>query len=183
MRKAIIGLMMVFAVTTLATSANASNVGFSFGINIGVPATVYAPPPVVYAPPPVVIDSPPEFVAQPGLGFYAAMGTPYDLFYAANGYYLYRGNMWYAAPNYNGPWVQVGYRTIPWSLRRYPMARIRYMRDEGCRHYYDDDNYGYRHFRPERNDWRDRHARWDGEDPREVGHSHHYRHWENDDED
>ena len=173
MRKAIIGLMMVFAVATLATSANASNVGFSFGINVGVPAPVYAPPPVV-------IDSPPEFVAQPGMGFYAAMGTPYDLFYADNGYYLYRANTWYAAPDYNGPWVQVGYRSIPWGLRRYPMARIRYMRDEGFRHY-DRDNYGYRHFRPEWSDWRDRHARWNGENPRE--HRHHYRDWRNDGDD
>ncbi len=173
MRKSITGLMIVFAVTTLASSANASNVGFNFGINVGnVPAPVYAPQPVV-------IDEPPEFVAQPALGFYAAVGTPYDLFYAANRYYLCRGNAWYASPYYNGPWVQVGYRTIPWGLRRYPIAKIRYIRDEGYRHH-DDDYNDYRQFRP---DWRDRHARWEGGKPCEVAHRHNERHWEDDDED
>ncbi len=173
MRKGITGLMIVFAVATLASSANASNVGFNFGLNVGnIPAPVYAPPPVV-------IDQPPEFVAEPSMGFYAAVGTPYDLFYAANRYYLSRGNMWYAAPNYNGPWVQVGYRTIPWSLRRYPISRIRYMRDEGG----GDDYNQYRHFRPEWNDRRYRHARWEGVKPCEVAHHRHERHWRDDDED
>ncbi len=113
------------------------------------------------------------------MGFYAAVGTPYDLFFAANRYYLCRGNMWYAAPNYNGPWVQVGYRSIPWSLRRYPIARIRYMRDRAG----DDDYYEYRRFRPVWNDWRNRHARWEGEKPCEVRNHRDERRWEDDDDD
>lgn len=169
--------MIVIAVATLVSSANASNVGFNFGLNIGnVPEPVYAPQPVV-------IEEPPEFVAQPAMGFYAAVGTPYDLFYAANRYYLCRGNMWYAAPNYNGPWVQVGYRAVPWNLRRYPIVKIRHMRDEGSRRYLEDDNYGYRHFRPEWSDWRERRARWQEEKPCEVKYQRHSRRWENDDDD
>jgi hypothetical protein len=164
--------MIFVALATLAPRAHASNVGFNFGINIGnVPAPVYAPQPVV-------IDEPPEFVAQPAMGFYAAVGTPYDLFYAANRYYLCRGNMWYAASYYNGPWVQVGYRALPWSLRRYPIAGIRYMRDEGGGYDYNE----YRRFRPEWNDWRDRHAGWEGERPNEVEHHRHDRHWGDDDD-
>ncbi len=177
MRRSIIGLMIVIAVATLAPRAHASNVGFNFGVNIGnIPAPVYAAPPVV-------IEEPPEFVVQPALGLYAAVGTPYDLFYAANRYYLSRGNGWYTAPYYNGPWVQVSYRELPWGLRRYPIARIRYFRDEGCRHNGDDDNYDYRHFRPEWQDWRDRQARWEGEKPCAVAHHRHDRRWENDDDD
>ncbi len=168
--------MIVFASMTLASSAFASNVSFSFGINVS-PAPVYAAP--VYAPPAVVIDEPPEFVAPPALGFYAAVGTPYDLFYAANRYYLCRGNAWYSAPYYNGPWVQVGYRALPWGLRKYPVERIRYMRDEAG---YDDYN-GYRHFRPEWNEWRDRSAGWGGRRPYEVRHHRHARQWEDYDDD
>ncbi len=173
MRRIVFGSIIFVAVTTSAPLAHASNVGFNFGINVGnVPAPVYAPQPVA-------IEEPHEFVAQPAMGFYAAVGTPYDLFYAANRYYLCRGNMWYAAPNYNGPWVQVGYRSIPWSLRRYPIARLRYMRDQGG----DDDYNGYRHFRPEWNDSRDRHARWEAEKPCEVAHHRDERQWRDDDED
>ncbi len=165
--------MIFISVATSASGAHASNVGFNVGINVGnVPAPVYAPQPAV-------IDEPPEFVAQPAMGFYAAVGTPYDLFFAANSYYLCRGNMWYAAPNYNGPWVHVGYRSIPWSLRRYPIARIRYMRDEVG----DNDYDVYRHFRPEWNDWRERHARWEDEKQCQGRYHRHERQWENDDDD
>ncbi len=176
------GLVTAFAVMALASSALASNVGFSFGINVGnIPAPVYAPPvyaPPAYAPPAVVIDEPPEFVAPPTMGFYAAVGTPYDLFYAANRYYLCRGNAWYSAPYYNGPWVQVGYGALPWGLRRYPIARMRYMRDTAGY----DDYYGYRHFRPERNDWRGGHRGWEGERVYQVRHHHHARYWADDDD-
>jgi hypothetical protein len=172
-RKDITALMIVIAVTALSSRALASNVGFSFGINIGnVPAPMYAPQPVV-------IDAPPEFVAQPAMGLYVAVGTPYDLFYAADRYYLCRGNLWYAAPYYNGPWVQVGCRTLPRGLRRYPIDRIRNMRDEGG----DYGHNGYRKFRPEWNDRRDRHARWEGERPYGVEHHRHARQWEGDDYD
>lgn len=177
MRRSIIGLMIVIAVATLAPRAHASNVGFNFGVNIGnIPAPVYATPPVV-------IEEPPEFVAQPALDFYAAVGTPYDLFYAANRYFLCNNNVWYAAPNYDGPWVQVHYRELPWSLRRYPITRLRYFRDEGSRHNSDDDNYDYRRFRPDRHDWQDMHEQWEGEKPSEVAHHRHERQLENDDED
>ncbi len=176
MKKRILGLTIAIGVTATAFTAHAANVGFNVGINVGnIPVPVPVP-----VPPPVVIDSPPEFIAQPSMGFYAAVGTPHDLFYASNRYYLCRGDVWYAAPYYNGPWVQVGYRSVPWGLRRYPIARIRHMREDGFRHYRNDD-YGYRHFRPARRDWHERHARWEGD--RRYGHRYDRRwegggHWE-----
>ncbi len=121
--------------------AYAGNVGVSVGINIGnqppaaVPVAVAPPPEPVYAAPPVVIEEPPEFIAPPQLGFYAAVGVPYDLFYVSSRYYLCRNNVWYAAPSYNGPWVSVRYRTLPSPLRRYPYEKIRYYRDAGYRDY------------------------------------------------
>jgi hypothetical protein len=76
----------------------------------------------------------------PATRFYAAVPTPYAPIHAAKRYYLYRGNIWYAVSHYNGPWVRVGYRALPWRPRIYPVARIRYIREAG--------DYNYRHFRP-----------------------------------
>jgi hypothetical protein len=197
-RRSIISLSIVLVALTSAPRAHASNVGFDVGVNISnmparsapvypAPPTAEQEPPVADEEPPVADEEPPladqeppEFVAHPALGFYTAVGTPYDLFYAANRYYLSRGNAWYAATYYNGPWVQVHFRELPRSLRRYPIAKIRYFRDEECRHH-GHDYRGYRHFRPERHDWRERHARWEGERPCEVAYHRHDRHGGDDD--
>jgi hypothetical protein len=153
---------LAFASVFSCPFVHASNVDFSVGINIGnqprvaVPVPVAPPATPVYAPPPVVIDEPPEFIAPPELGFYAAVGVPYDLFFVGSRYYLCRGNAWYAAPNYNGPWVSVRYKTLPWSLRRYPSERVRYFRDAGYRHYREGGNpyWERHHFHPEKR-WKD----------------------------
>jgi hypothetical protein len=142
-RKYLVILSSLCAIAASASFAHASNVGFNIGVNVGIPAPVIAEPPVE-------VVEPPEFVAQPGSGFYVAVGTPYDIFYAGNRYYLCRGDAWYAAPYYNGPWVSVGYRTVPWRLRRYPMARVHSFRDDWGRHRGEGHYAGYGHFRPER---------------------------------
>jgi hypothetical protein len=151
---------MAFAGLLSAPLAYASNVDFNVGINIGnrPPVVVPAPPPPVYAPPvpvaapPVVIEEPPEFIEPPQLGFYAAVGVPYNLYFAANQYYLFKGNAWYAAPRYNGPWVSVRYASLPGVLRRYPHEKIQYYRDAGYRHYRGGgDPYWEKHrFHPEK---------------------------------
>jgi hypothetical protein len=141
---------LAVALVVPVSQADASRVGVSLGINIGVPAVV-AP---VYAPQPVVIEEPPQFFAPPGLGFYIATGVPYDLFFASNRYYLHRANAWYSSSYYNGPWVTVGYNTIPHGIRSLPFERVHYYRDNYYRHY-SNDRYGrdYRHFRPADHRW------------------------------
>lgn len=157
------------AVALYAAPVHASDVGVSFGINVGVP--VVPPPPVadvpVYAPP-VAIYEPPEFIQPPGLGFYVAAGVPYDLFFIDNVYYLCSGNDWYESPYYNGPWTPVYYRNLPFWLRRYPLERIHYFRDDYYRNYrHAGDWRGYRNFTPtwhgrdwDRRDWNRRD--WNG---------------------
>lgn len=148
MKTFVIGLLSVALLTISVAGAHAANV--NLGINFGnFQVSVGAYP-----------DQPPEFVAQPGLGFYAAVGVPYDMFYAGSRYYLCRDDIWYAAPYYNGPWVQVGFSALPWGLRRYPIGRLRYLRAERMGHYRDGDDDGYRYYRPE---WRGpMQARWEG---------------------
>ncbi len=171
MRKIIVFLAL--AATVSATSAHASHVDFNVGVNLA-PLPVPAVP--AYAPPPVVIEDQPEFVSLPQTGFYAAVGVPYDLFRVGRRYYLCRDNAWYSAPYYNGPWTAVGYRALPWTLRRYPVERIRYWRD-GYRHHGGYDGYGY--YRPGR-EWRETRWQdgWRGE-REEMGH-HRRGRWERD---
>ncbi len=160
MKKVIASL--TFASVLGCPLAYASNVDFSVGINIGnqpraaVPVPVATPAPPVYVPPPVVIDEPPEFISPPELGFYVAVGVPYDIFFVGGRYYLCRGNAWYAAPNYNGPWASVRYKALPPSVRRYPIERVRNFRDAGYRHYRQGGNpyWERHHFHPEKR-WKD----------------------------
>lgn len=130
------------------------------GLNIGLP-WVAAPAPyygyqseVIEEPlidEPVVIQEPPEFIMPPELGFYVAVGIPYDLFFFNNVYYFCSGNIWYSSPYYNGPWTRRYYTDIPYVLGRYPFDRIRHHRDN---YYWRYQRYGawdgFRHFRPGR---------------------------------
>jgi hypothetical protein len=162
MRKVLFILACLSA--TSVTTTYASNVDFNVGINIGNTPRVAVPvaPPPVYAPP-VVIEEPPEFIEPPELGFYAAVGVPYDLFLVSNRYYLCKANVWYSAPRYNGPWVTVRYRGLPRELRRYPFEKIRYYRDAGYGHYRHADNpyWERHHFHPEKEWKRERKAEHD----------------------
>lgn len=158
-----------------APAAHAANVGFSLGINLNPlpaqvavyspqpaypPQPVYAPAPV-YAPQPIVIEQPPEFVVLPQVGCSVAVNLPYDLYRIGGGYYLYRGNAWYRAARYSGPWRTVEHRALPWQLRRYPYAQIRHYREMVVRH----DN---RDHRPH-GGW-DGHPGWEGRNGNTYGH-------------
>ncbi len=143
------------------TAAHASHVGVNLNINLGNPPVVVAPAPVAVVPPPAGplylddIQEPPEFVYPGQLGFYVAVGVPYDMFYIGTTYYLFRDNAWYRSPRYGGPWRAVPFRALPPGLRRHRFDRIRYYRDMEYRHYrHDRDRYRGRWFRPER-EWRD----------------------------
>jgi hypothetical protein len=182
MKKQILLTAMLLASTTQL--AQASNVGVDLNINIGNHPGEVVPVPVPAAPQ-VVIDEPPEFVLPPTLGFYAAVGVPYDLYLVGNNYYVCRGNVWYRSPRYNGPWDMVRYKALPPGLRRHRLEKIRYLRDEEYRMYRaDEDHYRGKHFRPgkewkEGKKWAKEERKWDREENRH-GEGRHGRHGEND---
>ena len=162
MKKAV--LLSVLAMLCGAQQLLAADVGFDLNLNIGNGRGGAAVPVAVPAPPPVVIEEPPQFIVPSALGFYVAVGVPYDLFYISNNYYLLRGNVWYRGSNYNGPWVAAPYRSLPPGLRRHKYDRIRYIRDEEYRRYREDEvHYRGKHFRPEK-EWKERrkeeHQQW-----------------------
>lgn len=177
-------LAMVLAPAALALgapAASAGNVGVDFNVHIGnQPQQVIvreppAPPPTQViireqpAPPPaqviireqlpqavITVDNDVEFVYPAQLGFYVAVGVPYDLFYIRNNYYLFRDGRWFRAPGSHGPWVSTRYRELPPGLRKYDIERIRSHRISEYNVYRRDrDHYRGRHFITARDDWKE----------------------------
>jgi hypothetical protein len=169
-------VISAIAAASAAQAVCASDVGVDLNIRIGnQPPAVAVPVP---APAPVVvIEEPPVFLYPPGLGFYVAVGVPYDLFFIDNHYYLYRGNAWHRARHYGGPWVEVRHKHLPPGLRRHRVERIRVIRDDEFR-VYDRDRGHFRgkHFRPDKEGKerrKEEHERWKDEkkrDKEERGH-------------
>ena len=166
-RAAVVAL--VPAVLALAASgASAGNVGVDLNLHLGnQPQQVVIPAPaaplpaqvVVREPGPtavVTIDDDVDFVYPAQLGFYVAVGVPYDLFYVRNNYYLFRDGRWFRAPGSHGPWVAARYRELPPGLRRHDIERIRAYRSAEYDIYrHDRDHYRGRHFMTRRDDWKE----------------------------
>lgn len=141
MKKTIYLLTAAFIIMIGALTAKAADVGISVNVNIG------------NGPSGVVLAEPPMFLYPPALGFYVAVGIPYDLFYLDLHYYLYRNNIWYVASGYNGPWVVVRYERLPRGLRRYKYHRLISIRDDEFRRYdRDRDHYRGKFYRPKQHE-------------------------------
>ncbi|MDA8430914.1 MAG: hypothetical protein M0T70_16790 [Geobacteraceae bacterium] len=140
-------LVLVIAAITAASAAQAE---VHVNINVGLPTPRVIVPAPLPPPPAVLFDVAPNFIAPPGLGFYVGVGTPYDIIYDSDYYYLYYGNNWHRARHHNGPWIQVPYRELPPAIRRHRIDEIRTYRDREYRVYRNDrDHYRGRHFRPD----------------------------------
>lgn len=158
---------LVPAVLALGASvAGASNVGIDLNLHLGnQPQQVVvpvAPPPAQViirepAPPAVVtIEDDVDFVYPSQLGFYVAVGVPYDLFYVRNSYYLFRDGRWFRAAGSREPWVAMSYRELPQGLRRHDIERIRAYRGAEYDIYrHDRGHYRGRHFMTRREEWKE----------------------------
>jgi|SRR6185369_3474058 len=172
LRKSYRKMVLLQGAAMLVCSAQLAYAGVNVNINLGEPPrpVVVAPPPAVYVPAPVYVAPPPpaapvsvieveddiQFVYPDALGFYVAVGVPYDLFYLNNSYFLYRDGRWLRAPSSRGPWVAQRYRELPPGLRRHRLERIReYRGREYAIYSRDRDHYRGRHFRSEKEQWRE----------------------------
>jgi len=106
------------------------------------------PPTVVVEGPALVIEEPPVLVEPPNLGFYLAIGVPYEMFYLAKRYYLLADEVWYRSRHYNGPWQEVSFKRLPAPLRKYKMERIRQIREEQYQFFEEEGRYRGRSFQP-----------------------------------
>ena len=121
-----------------------------------VPAPALPPQPPAYAepapaPPPqfMLPPTPPQFVFVPDLGYYVAVGTPYDIAYIGNAYFAYRGGFWYRSAYYGGPLLRVEAGLLPPLLLRYNIRDFRHFRNIEFRRYnHDRAHYRGRVYRP-----------------------------------
>ena len=155
--------MIILALFLITSITQAGNERIGINVNIG------------YRAPRVVINEPPVFIFSPPLGFFVAVGVPYDLFYCNNFYYLCRDHLWYGAPNYFGPWGIIDFDFLPGEIRRHHFESILRVRDDEFRRFrHEGDRFRGRFFRPtKREEFRERHEddrrEWHGERERKEG--------------
>ena len=73
------------------------------------------------------VSEPQEVVGIPGSSVYFVPGFQSDVFFYNNYWWSPRGNQWYRARDYNGPWGNVEQRSVPAPVYRVPNDyRVRY---------------------------------------------------------
>jgi hypothetical protein len=87
--------------------------------------------------------TPPQFVFVPELGYYVAVGTPYEIAYIGNEYYINNNGYWYRTSYYGGPLIRIERRMWPQLLVRHSLMDFRRFRDREFRRY-DHDRAHYR---------------------------------------
>ncbi len=108
MRKTVFGVIVLAVL--LGASIGPGGIGdasaaVSVNINIG--------------PPPIVVAEPPEVVLVPRTEVYFVPGD-IDVFFFGGYWWSPRGDRWYRAKAYNGPWGIVPGRSVPASVRGVP---------------------------------------------------------------
>ncbi|HMI31321.1 MAG TPA: hypothetical protein VK527_06245, partial [Candidatus Limnocylindrales bacterium] len=88
-------------------------------------------------------------VIVPGTRVYYVRDADYDIYrYDRFWYYNYNGG-WYRSRSYRGPWVYVGYRSVPREISYVPVRYRRHWRD------FRDNNARYGSSRDRDNRYRD----------------------------
>lgn len=139
-----------------ASTASADNVGVDLNVHIGdePQEVIVVREPSHHHHRDFYVEEDVQFILPGALGFYVAVGLPYDLFYVGKKYYLYRDGYWHRAHHSRGPWVIVSHRDLPPGLRKHKIDRLRYYRDEEHEVYRrDEENYRGRHFRSNKEEW------------------------------
>ena len=102
------------------------------------PLQVPPPAPIYVAPQPaqvVLPAAPPQFVYVPELGYYVAMGLPYDMIYDGRAYYFHNNGYWYRTSYYGDPWTYVAARALPPILIRFNVNEAHRYRDVEFKRY------------------------------------------------
>lgn len=76
-----------------------------------------------------VINSKPGFVYLRTQGFSISVGSPYDIAYYRNWYYLNHNGRWYRSDSYRGPWYYMAKKGIPSRIRKHRIEDLRRYRD------------------------------------------------------
>ena len=71
-------------------------------------------------PPPIAVAAPPAVVLVPGSDVYFVQEVEYDIFFYIGYWWSPRGDRWYRAREYNGPWRLIPRRVVPPPVYRVP---------------------------------------------------------------
>jgi len=98
----------------------------------------------------------PAVAVVPGTRIYYVQDYDYDVYRYGRYWYYNTDNRWYRSRSYRGPWIYVGYRSVPSEFSSIPMRYRHHWRT------FRDDRYyqtGYRNdsrYRRDRDRWGDR---------------------------
>ena len=92
-------LLLGALLTCVAPNETVAGVNVGIGINLG--------------PPPIVAPAPPEVVMVPNSQVYFVPGVDFDVFFYNGYWWSPRGDRWYRARAYNGPWGFINRRFVP----------------------------------------------------------------------
>lgn len=120
MRKNILTAMgtgVLFAALFVPASMNEAFAEIDVYINIG--------------PPPISVAEPPALVMIPDTIIFFVPQVEYDVFYYEDYWWSPRGNQWYRATAYNGPWVIIENHSVPAPVYQVPRDyRQRYEKEQ-----------------------------------------------------
>ena len=126
MKKSLYVLIFAFLVIGSAGTAQAE---INVNINIG--------------PPPIVVSEPPAVVMMPRMGIYFVPGVSFDVFFYNGYWWSPRGDRWYRASQYNGPWGVVQRNYVPGQLFKVPKNyRVVYKNERPINYKQWKNNYG-----------------------------------------
>ncbi len=112
----VIGLAVLLVVLFAAGGTKEAVAQVDVRINIG--------------PPPIAVPEPPEVVLVPRSKVYFVPHPEIDVFFYGGYWWSPRGDRWYRARAYNGPWGVVERRLVPAYVSRIPKDyRVRYERE------------------------------------------------------
>lgn len=111
-----IGLAVLFCAMSGLAGPTAARAEVSVSINIG--------------PPPIVVAEPPAVVLVPRTQVYYVPDPDIDVFFYGGYWWSPRGDRWYRAKAYNGPWRVIERRYVPRQVHRVPRDyRVRYEKE------------------------------------------------------
>ena len=87
----------------------------------------------------------PNMMRVPGRGVYYVQDSDYDVYRTGNYWYMNYNGDWYRADSYRGPWMFVGFRSVPRDVYTVPTQYRRGWSDYRDRHYMSsaEDNASY----------------------------------------
>jgi len=150
-KKRFIGYLLLSAGAAAAVALGSAPARAEVSVNINL------------GPPPIVVAEPPEVVMIPGTQVHFVPDPRVDVFFYGGYWWSPRGDRWYRARAYKGPWVVIERHRVPRAVVYVPRDyRVRYERER---------HLPYGQWKKERERWdrenRKAHRRWEKEREKE----------------